>query len=305
MGFMKWRAWFMLVRPFTLIAPFLAVMFGSLFQLAIYNELQLFWQNFYIVFLASIALASAQAVGQVMNQVEDVEIDRANGKTYRPIASGEISEEKALAVAWFFSIISILIGFSINIYYGFFIVAFLLAGVLYNIEPFRLKKRLWLNTTSLAISRGLLPMPAAWSIFGNVGDAIPWLVGSVMAVWVLAWQNTKDINDVEGDRKFGIMTPAVYHGLEKLAKIIAILSFFSFFLLAIYIKAGLLPAEMTALFILLIPTMWMLYKLFKMDFSRISLENNELWAAFYLTLAGFYIIAAAVYLIHPYISLFS
>jgi len=51
--------------------------------------------------------------------------------------------------------------------------------------------------------------------------------------------------------------------------------------------------------------MWMLYKLFKMDFSRISLENNELWAAFYLTLAGFYIIAAAVYLIHPYISLFS
>ncbi len=295
----------MLVRPFTLIAPFMAIMFGCLLQLAVYNETEIFWQNFSTILLASFALASAQAVGQIMNQIEDVEIDRVNGKNYRPIASGEISEEKAQAVAWFFAIFSILIGFAINIYYGFFMVAFLLAGVLYNIEPFRLKKRLWLNTTSLAISRGLLPLPAAWSIFGNVGDATPWLIGSIMAVWVLAWQNTKDINDIEGDKKFGIMTPAVYHGLKTLSWIIAFLSFLSFFLLAVYLKAGLLPSNMAALFILVIPTLWMIYKMFRMDISKISLENNDLWAAFYLTLAGFYIIAATAYLIHPYITLFS
>ena len=304
MDFMKWKAWFMLVRPFTLIAPFLAVVFGCILQLAVYNELDFFWENFSMIFLAALALASAQAVGQIMNQVEDVEIDRVNGKIYRPIASGEISEEKAQAVAWFFAIFAILIGFSINMYYGLFMVLFLLTGVFYNIEPFRLKKRLWLNTASLAFSRGLLPLPAAWSIFGNVGDAIPWLIGSVMALWVLAWQNTKDINDIEGDKKFGIMTPAVYHGLEKLTKIIALLSFLSFLLLASYLKAGLLPSNMAALYILLLPTLWMLYKLFKMDFSKITLENNELWAAFYLTLAGFYIIAAAAYLVHPYITLF-
>jgi len=302
---MNLKAWFMLVRPFTLIAPFIAVLFGIILQLASYNQLYLFWEHFGLVMFASLALASAQAAGQIMNQIEDVEIDKANGKDYRPLASGEISIEKAQVLAWFFAIFAIMVGYAINIYYGSFMVIFILSGILYNIEPFRLKKRLWLNTGSLAISRGLLPLPAAWSVFGNIADSTPWLLGSIMAVWVLAWQNTKDINDMEGDKKFGIITPVVYHGLRKMALIIALLSFFSFFLLAVYLETGLLSSNMATLFLLCIPTIWMLYKLFKMDFSRISLENNELWALFYLTLAGFYILAAASYLIKPYITLFS
>lgn len=302
---MKLKAWFMLVRPFTLIAPFMAVIFGVILQLSAYNQLNIFLNNFIQILFAALALSSAQAVGQIMNQIEDVEIDKVNGKSYRPIASGEISIESAQIVAWIFAIFSILVGFSINIYYGSFIVIFILAGILYNTEPFRLKKRLWLNTGSLAISRGLLPLPAAWSIFGNVSDKTPWLLGTVMAIWVLAWQNTKDINDIEGDKKFGIMTPVVYHGLKNLSIIIAFLSFASFLLLAFYLVTGLLSINMVTLFLLCIPTLWMLYKLFKMDFSATTLENNELWAAFYLTLAGFYIIAAASYLIEPYITLFS
>ncbi len=301
---MNWKAWFMLVRPFTLIAPFMAVMFGVLFQLAAYGEIYLFWQNFSTVFFAALAMASAQAVGQIMNQVEDVEIDKANGKDYRPIVSGEISQEKAQAAALFFAIFSIIIGYSINIIYGSFMVILLMAGVFYNLEPFRLKKRLWLNTTSLAVSRGLLPMPAAWSVFGNVWDGTPWLLGSVIALWVMGWQNTKDINDIEGDKKYGIITPAVYHGLKGLTRIITAFSLLSFILLAIYIEMGFIPPHLSALFILLMPTLWMIYKITRGDFSKITLENNELWAAFYLTLAGFYIVSAMIYLIKPYITLF-
>lgn len=295
----------MLVRPFTLIAPFIAVLFGVIFQLAYYNELYLFWDKIGVIIFSAFALAGAQAVGQIINQIEDVDIDRVNGKDYRPIASGKVSIDQAQIVAWAISVFSILVAFSINMIYGIFITIFLLFGIFYNIEPFRFKKRLWINTTSLAISRGLLPLPAAWSIFGNAGDAVPWLIGSIMAFWVLAWQNTKDINDIEGDKKYGVITPAAYHGIKKLSYIIAILSFFSFFLLIIYIKANLLSKEMASLFLLLLPTGWMLYKLFKKDFSATSVENNDLWAAFYLTLAGFYIIAAATYLVKPYITLFS
>ena len=120
----------------------------------------------------------------------------------------------------------------------------------------------------------------------------------------MGWQNTKDINDIEGDKKYGIMTPAVYHGLKTLPRIITALSLLSFLLLAIYIKTGLIPPHLSALFILLMPTLWMIYKITRGDFSRITLENNELWAAFYLTLAGFYIVSAMIYLIKPYITLF-
>jgi len=302
---MRWKDLFNLVRPFTLIAPFIAVIFGVIFQLAYYNQLYLFWNNFFVIILASLSLAGAQAVGQIINQIEDIEIDKANKKDYRPITSGRVSVGEAQVVAWAIASFSMVSGFAINTTYGIFITTFLLFGIFYNIEPFRFKKRLWINTTSLAISRGLLPLPAAWSIFGNVGDAIPWLVGSIMAFWVLAWQNTKDINDVEGDKKYGIVTPAVYHGIRKLSYIIAFFSFVSFLLLYIYIKMNLLSKELASLFILAFPTLWMLYKLFKKDFSVASVENNDLWAAYYLTLASFYILSAASYLIKPYISLFS
>ena len=295
------------MRPFTLLAPFISIFFGVLLQLSIYKSLYLFWENFEKIFFASIALSFAQAVGQIMNQIEDAEIDRANKKDYRPIASGEISVEKAQLMALILSIFTVLIGFIINTYYGIFMFVFLFSGILYNLEPFRLKKRLWLNTLSLAISRGLLPLPAAWCVVlpERVFDRLPWLLGSIMAVWVLAWQNTKDFDDIEGDKKHGIITPAVYHGIKKLSFIILILSILSFLLLGIYIKFGLIPSELSALFILSIPTAWMLYKLFKTDFSPVSLENNELWVNFYLTLAGFYIISASTYLIQPYLSLFS
>jgi len=304
---MKIKPWLMLMRPFTLIAPFISIFFGVLLQLSIYKSLDIFWQNFDKIFFASLSLSFAQAVGQIMNQVEDVEIDRANKKGYRPIASGEISIEKAQLMALILSIFTVIIGFIINTYYGIFMLAFLFSGILYNLEPFRLKKRLWLNTASLAISRGLLPVPAAWCVVlpEHVFDKIPWLLGSVIAIWVLAWQNTKDFDDIEGDKKHGIITPAVYHGIKNLSFIILILSIFAFILLGLYIKLGLFPIEMSALFILFIPTAKMLHKLFKSDFSPVSLENNELWVSFYLTLAGFYIISAAAYLIKPYLSLFT
>lgn len=299
------KAWLQLVRPFTLIAPFIAVFFGVVIQLSAYGNLNSFFPNFHIIIFASLALSAAQAVGQILNQVEDVEIDIANNKDYRPIPSGLISVEKAELAAWTLAIFSVLASFSINTAYGIFIVLFLFFGAIYNIEPFRLKKRLWVNTASLAVCRGLMPLPAAWSIFGNPFDASPWLLGSIMALWVLAWQNTKDLNDIEGDKRYGVITPAVYHNFKTLTKIIGTLSLFAFFLLAIYIKFGLLPSNMVTLFLLSFPTIWMFYRMAKRRITLTSLENNDLWASFYLTLASFYIIAAATYLAGPYLTLFS
>ena len=299
------KAWLQLVRPFTLIAPFIAVFFGAIIQLAAYGDLSSFLPNLHIIIFAALALSAAQAVGQILNQIEDVEIDILNHKDYRPIPSGKISVPQAEIATWALAIFSIIVGFAVSNYYGIFMVVFLLFGILYNLEPFRMKRRLWINTISLSLSRGLLPLPAAWSIFGNPGDASPWLLGSIMALWVLAWQNTKDIDDVKGDRDCGIMTPVVYHRWETLTRIIGILSFLTFATLAFYIASGWLPPNMAALFVLAFPTAWMFYKMARNNISLTTLENNELWASFYLTLAGFYIVAAAAYLMTSYLTLFS
>lgn len=301
----RFKAWLHLVRPFTLIAPFIAVFFGVVIQLSFNGSLSTFLPQVSTVIFAGLALSAAQAVGQILNQVEDVEIDILNHKDYRPITSGLISPAQAEIAAWALAIFAILVGFAVNLVYGVFMIAFLLFDILYNLEPFRIKKRLWLNTASLAVCRGLLPLPAAWSIFGDAGTAVPWLLGSIMAVWVLAWQNTKDFTDVTGDRECGIQTPVVYHRWSTLTAIIGGLSFLTFFLLGSYVAAGWLPASLLALLLLAVPTARMFYKMARNSIAITTLENNELWAGFYLTLAGFYIVAAAAFLINPYLTLFS
>jgi len=298
-------AWLRLVRPFTLIAPFIAVFFGVVIQLSFDGGLSAFLPNVSTIIFAGLALSAAQAVGQILNQVEDVEIDVLNHKDYRPITSGSISPGQAEIAAWGLALFAILVGFAVNLVYGVFMVAFLLFDILYNLEPFRIKKRLWLNTMSLAVCRGLLPLPAAWSIFGNAGNMVPWLLGSIMAVWVLAWQNTKDFTDVAGDRQCGIMTPVVYHRWSTLTAIIGGLSFLAFLLLGGYVMAGWLPVSLLALLLLALPTGRMFYKMARNTIAVTALENNELWAGFYLTLAGFYVVAAAAFLVNPYLTLFS
>jgi 4-hydroxybenzoate polyprenyltransferase len=294
----KLKVWINLFRPFTLIAPLIAVIFGVIAQLSYQGELYLFWQRWYDVFFASITLMAAQAIGQILNQTEDVEIDIANKKGYRPIPSGKISKDEARSIAWILAIFA-LRGFFTNIAFGTFISILIIFGVFYSLNPIRIKKRLWLNTGWLAISRGLLPLPAVWSIFGNPLDPTPWLIGSVIAIWVLAWQNAKDFNDVEGDREFGIMTPSVYHGQRTLASIMILLSGASFALLYIYIFLGLLPKSMYMLFILCIPTVWMIYKMLDKSVMKklFGIENNDIWAGFYLTLGGFYVVLAISYLL--------
>jgi len=299
------RPWLQLVRPFTLIAPFIAIFFGVIIQLSFSGNMAAFLPNIPTIVFASFALSAAQAVGQILNQIEDVEIDLLNDKGYRPITNGTISVEQAEIATWSLAIFAILIGFAVNASFGIFILTFLVFGIIYNLEPFRVKRRLWLNTISLSISRGLLPLPAAWSILGNPMNATPWLIGSVIAMWVLAWQNTKDFNDIKGDHRCGIITPVVFHKWKTLTVIMGVCSLLTFALLAGYIVTGWLPGTMLAMLVLALPTGWMFFKMVKNSIGITTLENNELWASFYLTLAGFYIVAAAAYLVQPYLTLFS
>ena len=115
----KLMAWIQLLRPFTLIAPFIAVFFGVIIQLVTDGQLNLFFDNIGIILFASLILAAAQAVGQVLNQLEDIEVDKINQKAYRPIISGVISKGEAEAVSWMLSILAVVGSFAINLSFGF------------------------------------------------------------------------------------------------------------------------------------------------------------------------------------------
>ena len=73
-----------LVRPFTLVAPILAGIFGVLAPI---NNID--FQTFLVAIYVGVTLALAQAAGQCLNQYADVELDKVV-KPYRPIPSGLI-----------------------------------------------------------------------------------------------------------------------------------------------------------------------------------------------------------------------
>ena len=293
----KLKAWTQLLRPFTLVAPAIAVLFGVTAQLGCYGQLELLFERWATVIYCMLCLMMAQAVGQILNQTEDpVELDIMNKKSYRPLPSGRINRDEAMSLAWILAVFTLARSFTVNLWFGAFISTLLLFAITYNMEPIRIKKRVWLNTGWLAISRGVLPFPAVWSIFGSPLDLEPWLIGSVIGVWVLAWQNTKDLNDIPGDLKFGVVTPALYHGVRKLGIIMLPISLLSFILLGIYIWIGWLPMMLGTLFLLGVPTLWMHFKYLTKDIRELTtLENNDLWAGFYLGLAGWYILAALAF----------
>jgi len=291
----KLKAWIQLVRPFTLLAPALAVLFGTIACLAAQRNLVIFWPNFAAVFSGMVALAAAQAVGQILNQSEeDPGVDIMNKKGYRPIPSGKASPEEARALACLLGFFALADGFGINIVFGSFVTVLIFCAVFYTRRPLYIKKRLWVNTGWLALSRGLLPLPAAWSIFGGVADLTPWLMGSAMFLWVLAWQNSKDIGDVGGDKTFGITTPCVYHGVGRLGYIIVPISVLSFVLLEAFILLGLLPLAYSLLFILALPTAAMHVAWIRGSFKDIvvPIENSIIWVGYYGGLSGWFILAA-------------
>ncbi|MEF8874138.1 MAG: UbiA family prenyltransferase [Candidatus Thermoplasmatota archaeon] len=293
----RMRAFIQLLRPYTLFAPLFAVLFGAIAQMGFAGELHLLRGRILLLLLGGLALMIAQASGQVSNQACDPpELDRINDKGYRPIPSGVISQEEAISIGWGLALLSVAIAFLIGDQFGILVSLMFVVIVAYNFEPLRLKKRLWLNNISMAFSRGLLPLPAAWAIFGDVLNPLPWMIGSCIFFWVVGWQSAKDIDDVEGDAEYDINTPAVYYGVKRLKKILVLPSLASFGVLTFFLVLEMIPSSFSILLLLAVPTLVM-HKYIGENKAIALLENNIVWQLFYLVLGGWFLLTAVAVLL--------
>jgi len=269
-------AYIQLIRPFTLLAPVIVGFFGSLICLK--SE---FWSHWLEVVYVTFTLMLCQAVGQCINQACGVDEDRIN-KPYRPIPSGRVSIEEAYGLAFLLTLISLWRGFTVSINFGLWIVIILFFAVFYNLKPFQARKYVWINLLWMSVSRGLLPFVVIWSAFRNPFELKPWLLGSIAFLWVFAFQPTKDITDVEGDRKFGIKTLPVVYGVDKTKSFIKWFSILPFLPLVLYIQFGLLSLPYLLLLNLAIVRE---IGIWGFDKKLGPLENTMSWACFYLGLS--------------------
>jgi 4-hydroxybenzoate polyprenyltransferase len=212
------RAFVQLIRPYTIAVPVIAILFGA-FGAMYYADMSPYDDhNLIIGVLAALSLAILQASGQVLNQaMDDPALDRRNGKGYRPVASGIISEPEAYMLGITLFGVSLLTASSMVLFdraraTTFVPVILVIFGIILVYQRY-LKPILFWDIVALALARGFIPFTAVWLLYAPA-DAV-WLLLSVMFfVHVLGWQNTKDITDIKGDREHGILTLPNWYGTD-------------------------------------------------------------------------------------------
>lgn len=286
-----------LLRPLTILIPGIATVMGIIICLGYYGELDLFASNLGIVFLASLLIAFTQGVGQIINQVTDLEIDRIN-KPYRPLPKGVVSKSDAkIFVAGLMGLV-IAGGFVINALFGGMLLVLLFFSAFYSLEPIRAKRRGWGSPLWQATSRGLLSLPVIWAVFANpFSTPVPWIVSSLLFIFLVGAANIKDIPDKAGDMKAGLVTPAIKHG-RKLGYYISPFLLAPFVMLPSYVGLGFLPMRSLWLMCLLVLSAVLSYNLIKQKSPTLSiLENDINWLGMYLMIGFLYIGFALVFAI--------
>ena len=286
----KIRAFIDMLRPMTALAAFVS----GISIVHLYSAYYRIEFSIDDAFFAGMVLALLQGAGQAINQStrEEVEIDKINGKTYRPTVIGIISLKEGMIFSVSVAILAVSLGFYKNPVFG--LCAFILAffAFFYTVPPLRMKKRFLINNLWQGFSRGFLPWITVWSLSGRF-DFLPFALGIIVSIWLTGYQTTKDFQDISGDTKFGIKTIPVVMGIEKSRIFIAIMGLISFILLVLFIIFKIIPWQYITLFVLIIPSIIIIRELKTLKRSNI-IENNSAWGIMYLTLGLFYILPAAI-----------
>ena len=158
---------------------------------------------------------------QVINDYMDRELDAIN-EPYRPIPSGRITEEEAVAQCLVLLFGSWLIAFCLDQWadhqYPIVFYEAVLGSVIayiYSAPPFKLKANGWLGCYSLGASYIALPWWAGQNLFGA---NLTWDVALLTVLYSIAGLGIAIVNDfksVEGDRALGMQSLPVVFGIEK------------------------------------------------------------------------------------------
>lgn len=289
----KLGAYIELIRPFTLLAPLFGGLGASLLALSVSDFEAFSWGG--LVYGVG-TLMILNAASNCMNAAFDAHIDRIN-KPYRPIPRGFVTRDEASSLAFFLYFFAIIRALLINIQFGSLVIIITVITLYYSMPPIRFKKRLWVSNISIAVARGMLGFVAAWSIFGDINDPTPWVIGGILFIFLVGATTSKDFTDVEGDRAFNIRTLPVVYGPKRAALITGPFFILPFVLISLGVLRGYLIDEANYLLVLVVWGIYVMVLLRNHATERDpNFENSPVWKHMYLMLFALQMGFAVVYL---------
>ncbi len=276
----KFRGYFDLLRPFTLLAPFFVSMF-IMFASLVYNDKFVEFPNWWIIIgQASLTLAFLNGASNALNQATDVEADKIS-KPYRPIPRGVVERDEAQSIAYILYLFALLRAVTINTWFGVFVFLIMLFTVIYSLPP-RMKRFLFINQVWIAVPRGLFAILASWSVFGDPFEIVPLIIGLIGLTYFIGAMTTKDIVDCEADRKTGTRTLINTYGTRKAAFISLPFLIIPFAMFPVLIHYQLIDPYFLPLTLFIIPGFVIFYLMLKQQQSG-TLENVSAWSLMYIT----------------------
>ena len=247
------KEYIQLARPFTLIAPALGFVSGSITAIGAYPAEPWTMAVLMPPIIGAFMAAMLNAASNALNQIYDLEIDRVN-KPARPLPSGRLSIRDAWVFTWISYAIALVLAWFVapdGRHECFWIV--LVAAILtfaYSVPPVRTKRHgIWANIT-IAVPRGLLLKVAGWSAVKTVIGVEPWFIGAIFGLFLLGASTTKDFSDMEGDAADGCRTLPIIYGVRKAAWLISPSFVLPFMLINVGVLTGILTGNALLLHLL-------------------------------------------------------
>ncbi|MGH9348074.1 MAG: UbiA family prenyltransferase [Vicinamibacterales bacterium] len=240
------RACIELGRPFTLIAPALGFVSGSVTAAGAEPREPWSWSLVAYPLIGALMAAVLNSASNALNQIHDLEIDAIN-KPKRPLPSGRLTLRQAWVFTWIAYASALWLAWLVSPAGRrecFWIV--LLAAVitfLYSAPPFRTKRLgIWANVT-IAIPRGVLLKVAGWSAVKTIFGLEPWYIGGIFGLFLIGASTTKDFADMEGDRRGGCLTLPIRYGVTRAAWLISPSFVVPFLMIPIGAELGILTGN--------------------------------------------------------------
>ena len=224
----------------------------------------------------------------ILNQITDRETDRINKKLFL-LSEGYVPVRYAYIEMILLWIVAILLALKFSYLFLFFIGISLLLGVFYSLPPVKLKGKPLLDTLSNGFGYGMINFAVGWLLVRSFDMAmfikfIPYFL-SISAVFI----NTT-IVDIEGDRKAGEKTTAIFLGKQV-----------SFICSTVLMAAAILTAYMMKDLVCLIPAV-LSFPLFVYGavYSLLKNEQNRKLTIASFRLPGLLFTLVTVYLFPLY-----
>lgn len=272
------RALIDLVRPFTLLAPLFGGIFGCLIAIKCFGLPWSYDTLGHIVYVA-VTLMFLNAGSNTLNQWSDIREDRVN-KPYRPLVTGLVKMNEAYWIGVFFFGIAIFRALLVGPMFAMFVCLIALFSFTYSLGP-RIKSWPLFGNLWIGIPRGALGLLAAFSAFAWPPNPMVIGVTVFLVFYTTGAITTKDIPDMKGDKKAGVVNLVTGYGVKMAMAISAIVIFCGLGLLYLMLVPHWQPMVAVCL-VGSVVTVLMFWINPRRDTA--AFENSPAWVAQYITI---------------------